>query len=380
MKKVIISFVGVLLMVSVVSCQSNKKDEPMIEKNLFGKLADGKEVTVYTLKNAKGMTAKIIDYGATVVSLTAPDRNGKYEDVVLGYDNIEGYVKGTTYFGGIVGRYGNRIGKGKMTIDGKEYQLANNNFPNHLHGGVVGFNKKMWTVDKTEVTKDGPAVTMTLVSSDGEENYPGTVKLTAVYTLTNENALSIVYTGSTDKATVLNPTNHSYFNLTGDMNKTILDHELMIAADKTTPVDRGLIPTGVLAEVAGTPMDFRTAKKIGKDIDVDFEQLKFGGGYDHNWVLNNYDKKVRLISTVYEPVSGRMLETLTDEPGVQFYCGNFLDGTVAGKGGIKYAKRTGLCLEAQHFPDSPNKPEFPTTLLKPGETYHQTTIYKFSAK
>lgn len=378
MKKVSITF-SILFLLLVVSCQS-AKDKPVIEKKLFGKLADGSEVNAYTLKNAKGMTAKIIDYGATVVSLTAPDKNGKYEDVVLGYDNVEGYVNGTTYFGGIVGRYGNRIGKGKMTIEGKEYQLATNNGANHLHGGVVGFNKKLWKVDKTEVTKNGPAIKMTLISKDGEENYPGKVKLTVVYTLTNDNSLSIVYSGTTDKTTVLNPTNHSYFNLTGDMNKTILDHELMIAADKITPVDRGLITTGELTDVANTPMDFRTAKKIGKDIEADSEQLKFGGGYDHNWVLNNYNKKVRIISTVYEPTSGRLLEVLSDQPGVQFYCGNFLDGTVAGKGGIKYAKRTGLCLEAQHFPDSPNKPQFPTTLLKPGETYHQTTVYKFSAK
>jgi aldose 1-epimerase len=380
MKKVLVALFCILISAAAVSCQSNKKGEAMIEKNSFGKLADGKEITVYTLKNAKGMTAKIIDYGATVVSLTAPDKNGKFADVVLGYDNLEGYVKGTTYFGGIVGRYGNRIGKGKFTIDGKEYQLAVNNGANHLHGGIVGYNKVVWSVDGTAMTKDGPSITLTYVSKDGEENYPGTVKLTAVYTLTNENALSIVYTGTTDKTTVLNPTNHSYFNLTGDMNNTILDHELMINADNITPVDTGLITTGILAPVANTPMDFRTAKKIGKDINAEYEQLKFGGGYDHNWATNNYDKKVRLIATVYEPKSGRLLETLSDQPGVQFYCGNFLDGRVAGKGGIKYAKRTGLCLEAQHYPDSPNKPQFPTTLLKPGETYHQTTIYKFSAK
>ncbi len=380
MKKLLVVSVSVLFLYTVVSCHSIKKEKPMIEKSVFGKLADGSQVEAYVLKNANGMSAKIINYGASIVTLTAPDKNGKYEDVVLGYDNIEGYVNGTTYFGGIVGRYGNRIAKGKMTIDGKEYQLAVNNAPNHLHGGVVGFNKKLWTVDKTEITKNGPAITMTVVSKDGEENYPGNVKLTVVYTLTNDNALSMVYTGSTDKTTVLNPTNHSYFNLTGDMNNTILDHELMINADKITPVDRGLITTGKLEDVAGTPMDFRTAKKIGKDIGADFEQLKYGGGYDHNWVTNNYDKKVRLIATVYEPKSGRVMETYSDEPGVQFYCGNFLNGTVAGKGGIKYAKRTGLCLEAQHYPDSPNKPEFPTTLLKPGETYHQTTIYKFSVK
>ena len=365
---------------SIVQCYPIQKDKPVIELNLFGKLNDGKEVTVYTLTNEKGMTAKIINYGATVVELTAPDKDGKFADVVLGYDNLQGYVRGTSFFGAIVGRYGNRIGKGKLTIDGKEYQLATNNGANHLHGGVVGYNKKLWTVDKTEVTSKGPAITMTLISEDGDENYPGTVKLTVVYTLTNDNSLSIEYTGTTDKTTVLNPTNHSYFNLSGDINNTILDHELMIDADKTTPVDAGLITTGELADVAGTPMDFRTAKKIGKDIGSDDEQLKFGGGYDHNWVINNYDGKVKLISTLYEPKSGRLMETYSDEPGLQFYSGNFLDGRSTGKNGIKYPYRSGLCLEAQHYPDSPNKAQFPTVLLKPGETYSQTTIYKFSVK
>jgi aldose 1-epimerase len=379
MKKLVVVLLCILGAMNA-SSKTIKKDKSMIEKKSFGKLTDGAEVTLYTLKNAKGMEAKIIDYGATVVSLTAPDKNGKFADVVLGYDDVGSYVRGGTYFGAIVGRYGNRIGQGKLTVDGKEYQLARNNGANHLHGGVTGFNKKMWSVDGTSMTKDGPALTLTYVSKDGEENYPGTVKLTVVYTLTNDNALSIVYTGTTDKATVLNPTNHSYFNLSGDMNTPILDHELMLAADTFTPVDAGLITTGKKVDVAGTPMDFRTAKKIGKDIEANFEQLKFGGGYDHNWVLTKYNGKVQLIASVYEPKSGRFMEAFSTEPGVQFYCGNFLDGSVPGKNGIKYPKRSGLCLEAQHFPDSPNKPEFPTTLLKPGEIYHQTTIYKFSAK
>jgi aldose 1-epimerase len=380
MKKIFLACISILIVFSISSCRSNNKGESMIEKKAFGKLADGTQIDIYSLKNEKGMEAKIINYGATVVYLTAPDKNGKFTDVVLGYDNVRGYVDGTTYFGGIVGRYGNRIGKGKLTVDGKQYQLALNNGENHLHGGPTGFNKRVWTVEKTETTKDGPAITLTYVSKDGEENYPGTVKLTVVYTLTNDNSLSIVYCGTTDKTTVLNPTNHSYFNLSGDFNKTILDHELTIDADKTTPVDAGLITTGLLEDVAGTPMDFRTSKKIGKDVEADFEQLKFGGGYDHNWVVNNFNGQVKKIVSLYEPTSGRLLEVLTDEPGVQFYCGNFLDGTVAGKNGIKYPKRSGLCLETQHFPDSPNKPQFPSTLLKPGETYHQTTIYKFSAK
>jgi aldose 1-epimerase len=379
MKKLLAVTLCVIFCTAIV-CSAKKKDNSMVEKNLFGKLADGTEVTIYTLKNSKGMEAKIIDYGATIVSLTAPDKNGKFEDVVLGYDNIDGYVKGTTYFGAIVGRYGNRIGKGKLVIDGKEYQLARNNGANHLHGGPTGFNKRMWTVEGSAVTKNGPEVTLSYISKDGEESYPGTVKLTVVYTLTNDNALSIVYSGTTDKATVLNPTNHSYFNLSGDLNSTILDEELMIAADKYTPVDNGLITTGKLEDVAGTPLDFRKPKKIGKDIGADNEQLKFAGGFDHNWVVKKYNGKLKLIATVHDLKSGRFMEQFSTEPGVQFYCGNFLDGRVPGKGGIKYPQRSGLCLEAQHFPDSPNKPEFPSTLLKPGETYHQTTIYKFSVK
>jgi aldose 1-epimerase len=288
-------------------------------------------------------------------------------------------VDGTTFFGAIVGRYGNRIAKGKFSLDGKEYKLATNNGENHLHGGVIGYNKVLWTA--TPIDNPGsPALKLTYVSKDGEEGYPGTVTLNVTYTLTSDNQLKIDYEGTTDKTTVLNPTHHSYFNLSGDFNKTILDHILMIDADKTTPVDKGLIPTGVLADVANTSMDFRTPKAIGKDIEVNDEQLKFGGGYDHNWVLNKHQEALPKIASVYEPVSGRLMEVFSDQPGLQFYCGNFLDGTVAGKNGIKYQKRTGLCLEAQKFPDSPNKPQFPSATLKPGETYKQTTIYKFSAK
>lgn len=371
--------ISAVIILTIVSCQSNKKVEPMIEKTLFGKLDDGREVNSYTLKNANGMEAKIIDYGATVVSLTAPDKNGKFADVVLGYDNVKGYVDGTTFFGAIVGRYGNRIAKGKFTLDGKEYKLATNNGENHLHGGVIGYNKVLWTAVPID-NPASPALKLTYVSKDGEEGYPGTVTLNVTYTLTSDNQLKIDYEGTTDKTTVLNPTHHSYFNLSGDFNKTILDHVVMIDADKTTPVDKGLIPTGVLADVANTPMDFRTPKAIGKDIEANDEQLKFAGGYDHNWVLNKHQEALPKIASVYEPVSGRFMEVFSDQPGLQFYCGNFLDGTVAGKKGIKYQKRTGLCLEAQKFPDSPNKPQFPSATLKPGETYKQTTIYKFSAK
>lgn len=366
--------------VSVLFCQSKKEEAQMVEKKLFGKLADGREVFEYTLTNANGMKAKIINYGATVVSLEVPDRNGKFADVVLGYDNIEGYVADKSYFGAIIGRYGNRIGKGKFKLDGKEYQLSINNGENQLHGGTEGFNKKVWTVEATDESNLGQSIMLSYISKDGEEGYPGTVKLTVNYQLTNQNELKINYTGTTDKTTILNPTHHSYFNLTGDPNKTILDEELWIGADKFTPVDEGLIPTGELTDVKGTPMDFRQPTKVGARINDDYEQLKLGRGYDHNFVLNKHQELIPKIASVYDSSSGRFLEMWTDQPGVQFYTGNFLDGTIMGKNGIKYQFRTGLCLEAQHFPDSPNKPNFPSVVIKPGQVYRQTTIYKFSVK
>ena len=366
--------------VSVLFCQSKKEEAQMVEKKLFGKLADGREVFEYTLTNANGMKAKIINYGATVVSLEVPDRNGKFSDVVLGYNNIEGYVADKSYFGAIIGRYGNRIGKGKFKLDGKEYQLSINNGENQLHGGTEGFNKKLWAVESTDESNLGPSITLLYVSKDGEEGYPGTVKLTVNYQLTNLNELKINYTGTTDKTTILNPTHHSYFNLSGDPNKTILDEELWIDADKFTPVDKGLITTGELADVKDTPMDFRQPTKVGARINDDYEQLKLGRGYDHNFVLNKHQELIPKIASVYDSSSGRFMEMRTDQPGVQFYTGNFLDGTVMGKNGIKYQFRTGLCLEAQHFPDSPNKPNFPSVVIKPGQVYRQTTIYKFSVK
>ncbi len=369
----------ILLLVSTVYSMSNKEVLQMIEKKLFGKLSDGSEIFAYTLKNQNGMTAKIINYGAIVVSLTAPDKNGKFDDIVLGYDNLDSYVADNNYFGAIVGRYGNRIGKGKFLLEGKTYQLTINNGENHLHGGKTGFNKKVWSAEPIESETD-PALKLTYVSKDREEGYPGTVTITVVYTLTKNNELKIEYTGTTDKTTIFNPTHHSYFNLSGNMNTTILDNELWINADKITPVDNSLITTGEYADVANTPMDFRSPKKVGKDINADFEQLKFGLGYDHNWVINGYNKKVNKIASLYEAGSGRYMEMYSDQPGVQFYSGNFLDGTAAGKKGVKYQHRSALCLEAQCFPDSPNKPKFPSVILKPGEVYKQTTIYKFSTK
>ena len=348
-------------------------------KTVFGTLSDGREVSEYTLKGPSGITARIINYGATITSLHVPDRDGKMADVVLGYDTLQGYIDDSSYFGAVVGRYGNRIGKGRFQIDGMQYQLVLNNGENHLHGGNIGFNKVLWEAqilsDQTE-----PSLQLEYESADGEEGYPGTVTLKVTYTLTSEGGLRIDYEGTTDQPTVLNPTQHSYFNLSGSVTNKILDHTLIIEADGFTPVDEGLIPTGEIAGVADTPMDFRTARAIGERIDNPYEQLMFGQGYDHNWVLRHYTGQVRKIAELYEPKSGRLLTVYTDQPGLQFYTGNFLDGTAIGKGGIAYQHRTGLCLETQAFPDTPNKPQFPSVTLRPGKTYRQTTIYQFSTR
>jgi aldose 1-epimerase len=350
-----------------------------VTKAEFGKLADGTAVDIYTLKNEKGMEARIITYGGIVVSLTAPDRSGKYEDVVLGYDHLDGYATNNPYFGCLVGRYGNRIGKGTFTLDGKSYTLAKNNGENHLHGGLKGFDKVVWTAKPIDSHTD-PALELTYVSKDGEEGYPGTLTVKAVYTVTADNALKVEFSATTDKTTVCNLTHHSYFNLANAGKGDILGHEMMINADKTTPVDSGLIPTGELKPVEGSPLDFRKSTAIGARIGADDEQLKFGGGYDHNWVINKTGSGVAHQATVYEPTTGRVMEVHSTEPGLQFYSGNFLDGTIHGKGGTVYKHRTGFCLEPQGFPDSPNKPSFPSTTLKPGDTYKNTIIYKFSAK
>jgi aldose 1-epimerase len=350
----------------------------MIDRTLYGKLPDGREVYQYTLTNKSSTTLKVINYGAIVTSLNTSDRNGKYEDIILGYDSLKEYINDKCYFGAIVGRYGNRIGKGKFKLDGKEYQVTINDGENHLHGGKIGFNKVLWDA-RTMQDSAGSSVEFTYVSANGEEGYPGKVTLSVIYTLTDKNELRIEYKGTTDKTTILNPTHHSYFNLSGSFNNTILDHVLMIDANAITPIDKGLIPTGKLLDVSKTPFDFRTPVTVGAHINDNFEQINFGGGYDHNWVLRNYDGKVRTVAEVYETKSGRLMTVDTDQPGIQFYSGNFLDGTGKGKG-VSYQFRTGLCLEAQCFPDSPNKPEFPSVTLKPGKVYHQTTIYQFSTK
>ncbi len=362
-----------------LSCQTHKGDTRMIEKSSFGRLADGTEIARYTLKNRSGMQVTISEYGAAVTSLLVPDRSGTFADVVAGYDSLSGYVNDKSYFGAIVGRYGNRIGKGRFTLDGKTYQLTINNGENHLHGGMHGFNKVVWSAETTQADSS-QSVRLTYVSRDGEEGYPGNVTLHVTYTLDDNNELVVDYEGTTDQPTILNPTHHSYFNLTGSFANTILDHQLMIDADYYTPVDTGLIPTGELARVDRTPMDFRTPTRIGARIQEPFEQLVRGKGYDHNWVLRNYTGRVRSVAEVYEPTSGRLLTVLTDQPGLQFYSGNFLDGSARGKNGIAYAYRTGLCLEAQHYPDSPNKPQFPPVVLRPGEHYRQTTMYRFATK
>jgi aldose 1-epimerase len=332
---------------------------------------DGKEVIEYTLANAAGLKVKILNYGGTITELYAPDKSGALGNVVLGYDSLSGYLQtGNPYFGALIGRYGNRIANGKFTLDGKSYTLAQNNNGNTLHGGLKGFDKVVWTA--APVGDNG--LKLTYDSKDMEEGYPGNLHTEVLYTLTADNELKIEYTATTDKATPLNLTNHAYYNLSAGTDSTILDHELMLKADKYTEVNAKLIPTGKLPDVKGTPMDFTTAKKIGNDI------AKVSGGFDHNWVLNK-GAGLEKIAELYHPASGRFMEVFTTEPGVQFYSGNFLDGTLTNtKGGKKIVQHAGLCLETQHFPDSPNQPAFPSTILKPGETYKQTTVYKFSTK
>ncbi len=346
----------------------------------FGKTPAGDEVTLYTLRNGQGMEIAVMNYGAILTSVRVPDSKGQVADIALGFDSLEGYLGTQPYMGATVGRYANRIAKGRFTLNGEQYTLAVNNGANALHGGLKGFDKKIWRA-KNVSSDDGPAVEMTYVSPDGEEGYPGTLTATVTYSLSNDNEVRIHYKATTDADTVLNLTNHSYFNLAGAGKGTILDHMVAINADRFTPVDSGLIPTGELKSVEGTPFDFRTPTAIGARIDeTGDEQIKLGGGYDHNFVLNGGAGKLRFAARAKEPVSGRVMEVFTDQPGLQFYTGNFLDGSVTGKGGIQYEKRFGFCMETQHFPDSPNKPEFPSVLLKPGETFETTTVYKFSTE
>jgi aldose 1-epimerase len=349
----------------------------ILKKAPFGKTGDGQPVDLYTLSNASGMEVAITNYGGTLVSVKVPDRNGKLADVVLGFDNFEGYLNNTPFFGVIVGRYGNRIAKARFTLDGHEYHLAANDNGNTLHGGLKGFDKQVWKARDVS-TKEVPALELTYLSRDGEEGYPGNLTATVTYSLTPKNELKIDYAATTDKPTVLNLTNHSYFNLAGQGAGDALSHLIMINADRFTPVDSTLIPTGEWKSVAGTPLDFRQPTAIGARIDAADQQIQFGRGYDHNFVLNRKDNGLVLAARVTDPSSGRVLEVLTTQPGVQFYTANFLDGTVRGKGGNAYPRRSAFCLETQHFPDSPNQAGFPTAVLRPGEHFHSTTVFRFS--
>ena len=348
--------------------------EVNIDETVYGKMPDGRDVHLYTMTNSAGMRVTLTDYGATTVSVEVPDKDGNVADVTLGYDTLEGWLGNTSYFGATVGRYANRIAKGTFELGGKTYTLATNDGENHLHGGEKGFDKRMWDAEMVE-TDDGAGVKFTRTSPDGEEGYPGTLQVTVLYSLSGTNAFKAEFTATTDAPTVVNLAHHTYWNLRGPKNGDVLGHELMLSADAYTPVDAGLIPTGELKAVEGTPMDFRKAKPIGQDI------AKVEGGYDHNFVLNGYEPgTVRLVARVAEPTTGRVMEIHTDQPGIQFYSGNFLDGSITGKDGVKYEKHFGFCLETQHYPDSPNQPDFPPVVLKPGETYKHVMIHTFSAK
>lgn len=373
--------VAVLVMLGA-ACQDESpilRSEPVTQAP-FGVTPDGQQVTLYTFSNSAGMEARVIDYGGIIVSLRVPDRDGELEDVVLGFDSLEGYVAEHPYFGAIIGRFGNRIANGRFTLDGQEYQLPVNNGPNSLHGGNRGFDKVVWAAEPFENDR-GRGIILRYTSPDGEEGYPGTLEARVTYTLTDDNELIFDYHATTDAATPVNLTQHSYFNLAGNGAGTILDHEVMLNASRFTPVNRDLIPTGALQPVAGTPFDFTEPTAVGSRIEADDEQLRFAGGYDHNFVIDrDAGDSLTLAARVRESTSGRVLEVLTTEPGVQFYTGNFLDGTLTGKDGAVYERRTGFCLETQHFPDSPNQPDFPSTILRPGEEYRSSTVFRFSTE
>jgi aldose 1-epimerase len=361
----------------LAGCSSMNSSPREITKERFGTMPTGEPVYIYTLHNSKGAEARIMTYGGIVVSLKMPDKKGQFNDVVLGFDNLDSYIKSSPYFGALIGRYGNRIAGGKFTLDGETYNLPINDGPNTLHGGTKGFDKRLWEA-KAHKSADGPQLILHYLSKDGEEGFPGNLDVTAVYTLTDDNALRLEYTATTDKDTVLNLTHHGYFNLAGSGD--ILSHVVMIPASHYTPVDATLIPTGELAPVENTPFDFRKPTPIGARIGEDNEQLKFGKGYDHNWVIDKKFGDLTLMARVTEPTSGRVMEVWSTEPGLQFYSGNFLDGTLIGKYGWVYEHRDAFCMEPQHYPDSPNKPQFPTTELKPGEVYHNLIMYKFSTQ
>jgi aldose 1-epimerase len=361
---------GGLLGAQTASSKAGVQSQP------FGSV-DGRAITLYTLTNAHGMEVRAMNYGGIIVSVRVPDRNGQFADVVLGHETLDGYRPNPPFFGAIVGRYANRIANGTFKLDGETYNLPKNDGPNTLHGGDKGFDKAVWD---GEPLKGRTGVAFSYFSKKGEEGFPGNLRVKVTYTLTSANSLEIDYEATTDKATPINLSQHSYFNLKGEGDGDILDHEIMINADRFTPVDRNLIPTGELRPVKGTPLDFTKPMKIGARIDDNYDQLVLAHGYDHNFVINREGGGLVLAARVYEPTTGRTLEVSTTQPGVQFYTGNFLDGTITGKQGHVYKKHYGFCLETQHFPDSPNHPSFPSTILRPGETFHQKTVFKFSAK
>ena len=365
---------SVVACATVAGASDHKRAHGTIERTDFGKTAEGAAVDLYTLTNSHGIVAKIMTYGGVVTELHVPDKDGKMTDVVAGFDNLDQYLKGDPYFGALVGRVANRVAKGKFTLDGSDYVLAVNNGPNALHGGLKGFDKVVWK-GEGHVGSSGPTLKLSYVSADGEEGYPGSLSTTVVYTLTNNNELKIDYSATTDKATPINLTNHSYFNLAGSGD--ILEHVLTLQADNYTPTDDTLIPTGEIKPVAGTPLDFIKPTAVGAHLN---ELTGDPKGYDHNFVLNSGGKKLALAARMEEPTSGRVMEVYTTQPGIQFYTGNFLDGTLTGKGGTVYKIHTYFCLETQHFPDSVNHKNFPSSILKPGDTYHQVTVYKFSTK
>jgi aldose 1-epimerase len=385
-----VSVCAVLLIWSTACAGRTRRPAAAVVREAFGATERGEAVSVYTLKNAHGIELRVLDYGGIIVSLKLPDRTGRLDDVVLGYDSLAGYERASPYFGAIIGRYGNRIARGRFTLDGRTYTLATNNGPNHLHGGARGFDKVVWDVAPFE-GPDSVGLILRYTSRDGEEGYPGTLHATVTYSLTNRNALIFDYHATTDRATPVNLTQHSYFNLAGDGRGDILGHVVTLHADQFTPVDSTLIPTGERKSVAGTPLDFRSPTPIGDRIDADDAQLRHGRGYDHNFVLNKGGKggkggrggtegEPTLAARVYEPSSGRVMEISTTEPGLQFYTGNFLDGTLRGKQGVVYRQRYGFAMETQHFPDSPNQPGFPSTILRPGGEYRSRTVYAFSVQ
>jgi aldose 1-epimerase len=373
------AFVFIIFLASAILAhgRSSKAAHGAVEEQPFGTTKEGKKITLYTLTNSHHMEIRAMNYGAIIVSLRVPDRKGQVADIVLGHDTLEGYFDNSPHLGGLVGRYANRIANGSFTLDGVKYSLPKNNGPNTLHGGIKGFDQAVW---QDTPLKGKTGVAFSYLSKDGEEGFPGNLKVKVTYSLTEANELVINYEATTDKPTVLNLSQHSYFNLAGEGTGDILNHEVMINADRFTPVDSTMIPTGELRPVKGTPLDFTTQTKVGTRIDDNYEQLVLGKGYDHNFVINRKAEGLVSAARAYEPTSGRVMEISTDQPGVQFYTGNFLDGTVTGKQGHVYKQRYGLCFETQHFPDSPNHPEFPSVVLRPGQTFHSRTIFKFSAK